>query len=109
MAAQKWKNDFISEQVNGAELYTLVGLQKALYALGHDIPMDDLYSALKGNGWIKLRLIRDRLLETKRAMPKHTPFDGVRHLIKYPLLVDRCEDLPEWKKRSGSSAQEVEE
>ena len=54
MSAQKWKNDFIAEQVNGAELYTLVGLQKALYALGHDIPMDDLYSALKGNGWIKL-------------------------------------------------------
>jgi hypothetical protein len=103
VAAEKWKNDFISEQVFGAELYTVIGLQKALFALGHDVPLDNLYAALKGTGWIKLRLIRDRLLETKRAMPKHTPFDGVRHLIKYPLLVDREADLPEWKKYSGSS------
>lgn len=92
-----WKNKLIADQVFGNELYTLVGLQKALYSLGHNVPLDDLYSALKGTGWIKLRLIRDRLLETKRSMPKRTPFDGIRHLIKYPLLVDRDADLPEWR------------
>jgi predicted transcriptional regulator len=108
MTAQKWKNSLIADQVFGVELYTVIGLQKSLFALGHNIPIDDLYSALKGNGWIKLRLIRDRLLETKRQMPKHTPFDGVRHLIKYPLLVDRDADLPEWKKYNGSSCIEKE-
>ena len=100
----EWKNDFIEGRVNGGELYTVIGLQKSLYSLGYSIPIGDLYSALKGNGWIKLRLIRDRLLDTKRAMPKRTPFDGVRNLVKWPLLVGRNEDLPEWKKYSGSNA-----
>jgi hypothetical protein len=97
-----WKTELVAKQVNGAELYTIIGLQKALYALGHSVTLCDLYAALKGSGWIKLRLIRDRLLDTKREIPKHTPFDGVRHLIKWPLLVDRNADLPEWKRYSGT-------
>lgn len=98
-----WKLDYIAGQVNGAELYTVIGLQKALFSLGHAVPVEDLYAALKGSGWIKLRLIRDRLLDAKRDMPKHTPFDGIRQIIKWPLLVDRNEDLPEWKKFNGSN------
>lgn len=98
-----WKLDYISKQVNAMELYTVIGLQKALFSLGHPIPVDDLYAALKGSGWIKLRLIRDRLLDSKREIPKHTPFDGIRQIIKWPLLVDRNEDLPEWKKLNGSN------
>jgi len=100
---QDWKRDYVASKVYKDELYTLIGLQKSLYALGHSVALDDLYCALKGSGWVKLRLIRDRLLETKRMLPKHSPFDGIRHLIKWPLLVDREEDLPEWKKFSGSS------
>lgn len=79
------------------ELYSLCSLQKALFSLGYAIPKDDLYFALKATGWIKLRLIRDRLLEAKKKMPKQYPFDGVRNLIKWPLQVDRNEDLPEMK------------
>lgn len=80
--------------IDHQKLYTVVELQKVLFGMGHAIKIDDLYLALKATGWIKLRLIRDRLLEMKRSMPKHTPFDGVRHMIKYPLLVDRNDDLP---------------
>jgi hypothetical protein len=89
----------IAAGLYGRELYTVEGLQRALYSFGVEVTLDDLYAALKSTGWIKLRLIRDRLLETKRAMPKRTPFDGVRHLVKYPLLVNRNDDLPEFVER----------
>jgi hypothetical protein len=97
------KQKFVHDQVYGGELYTVIGLQKALFILGHPVSMEDLYIALKGTGWIKLRLIRDKLLDMKRDMPKKTPFDAIRHMIKFPLLVERNEDLPEWKKYSGSN------
>lgn len=97
------KNKYLESQVISTELYTIIGLQKMLFSLGHPVPLDDLYSALKGTGWIKLRLIRDRLLDLKRDMPKRCPYDGVRNMIKWPLLVDRKEDLPEWKKYSASN------
>ncbi len=84
----------IRDMVNHQKLYTVVELQKVLFGMGHSIQAQDLYDALKATGWIKLRLIRDRLIEMKRTMPKHTPFDGIRHMIKFPLLVDRDEDLP---------------
>jgi hypothetical protein len=92
----------VSDGLFGRELYTVEGLQRTLHSFGADVSIDDLYAALKATGWIKLRLIRDRLLETKRAMPKRTPFDGVRHLVKYPLLVNRNDDLPEFEGRVES-------
>lgn len=87
-------NEQIKDFVDHKKLYTVVELQKVLFGMGHAISIDDLYAALKATGWIKLRLIRDRLLDMKRELPKHTPFDGVRHMIKFPLLVDRNADLP---------------
>jgi hypothetical protein len=82
------------------ELYTVEGLQRCLFELGYSVPMDDLYTALKAAGWIKLRLIRDRLLETKRGIPKRDPYAGLRHLVKWPLGVSRHADLPGWDGRA---------
>jgi hypothetical protein len=99
MTAQEMKSlryRTIEKRVVQVNLYTLEELQKALFALGHPVPKDDLYIALKATGWIKLRLIRDRLLETKRDFPKREPFSAMRHIIKWPLLVKRHEDLPEY-------------
>lgn len=80
-------------------LYDFNELHKALYSLGYSIDRDDLYAAMKGTGWIKLRLIRDRLLELKRSIPKSSPKDvkSMRDRIRWTLLVPRNEDLPEWK------------
>ena len=86
------------------ELYSVEGLQRALYELGHAVPAEDLYAALKAAGWIKLRLIRDRLLESKRTIPKREPYSGLRHLLKWPLQVHRNEDLPGWKERDRCTA-----
>jgi hypothetical protein len=80
-------------------LYTVEGLARTLYEMGYGIDLDDLYTALKAAGWIKLRLIRDRLLEVKRDIPKRDPYSGLRQLVKSPLLVSRDDDLPEWKWR----------
>jgi hypothetical protein len=89
----------IKEHYESKELYTVSILHKALISFGYEIKKDDLYQALKITGWVKLRLIRDRLLSIKRQFPKHYPFDGLRHLIRYPLLVKRNEDLPEYKEQ----------
>ena len=92
------KYKILCERVRTHKLYTVEGLQRALFALGCSISYDDLYIALKSSGWIKLRLIRDRLLETKRKLPKtNPPFGAMRQLVKWPLQVDRNEDLPEWE------------
>jgi hypothetical protein len=99
MTGPERREAVIEDGLFGRELYTVEGLQRALYSFGAEVSIDDLYAALKATGWIKLRLIRDRLIETKRAMPKRTPFDGVRHLVKYPLLVNRNDDLPEFERR----------
>jgi len=90
------KYEILSNMVMSKELYSIAGLQRVLYSLGHEISCDDLYVALKSSGWIKLRLIRDRLLETKRNIPKGNPFGGLRQIAKWPLLVDRNADLPEY-------------
>lgn len=82
----------LKDHLDNGKLYSIVELQKYLYAKGYSIPLDDLYESLKATGWIKLFLIRERLLELKKQLPKHTPFDGIRHLIRWPLLVDRFED-----------------
>lgn len=87
------KHAYFEKCVDTTKLYTVVELQKVLFSLGHSIQIEDLYIALKATGWIKLRIIRDRLLDLKRDMPKKYPFDGVRRLIKAPLLVDRHEDI----------------
>ncbi|MCK5020709.1 MAG: hypothetical protein KAS32_27055 [Candidatus Peribacteraceae bacterium] len=97
MTPAERRDAVIDDGLFGRELYTVGGLQRALYSFGVGVSTDDLYAALKATGWIKLRLIRDRLIETKRAMPKRTPFDGVRHLVKWPLLVNRNDDLPGWE------------
>ncbi len=89
----------VADGLFGRELYTVEGLQRALYSFGAEVLLDDLYAALKASGWIKLRLIRDRLLETKRKMPKQSPYDGLRHVVKWPLLVKRDADLPEFEQR----------
>lgn len=81
-----------SDHLNNGKLYSVVELQKALFSKGHSISLDDLYSVLKETGWIKLFLIRERLLQLKKELPKHTPFDGIRNLIKYPLQVPRDQD-----------------
>lgn len=80
----------------GDKLYTVSGLQKLLYSMGHSVPLDDLYWSLKYSGWIKLRLIRDRILDAKRKIPKCEPYSATRQLVKWPLLVGRDEDLPGW-------------
>lgn len=79
-------------------LYDFYELHKALFSLGYSIDKDDLYAAMKGTGWIKLRLIRDRLLEVKRSIPKSSPkpIRDMRDKIKWPLLVPRNQDLPGW-------------
>ena len=81
-------------------LYDFVELHKALYSLGYSINKEDLYAAMKGTGWIKLRLIRDRLLELKRSIPKSSPREikAIRDIIKWPLLVPRNADLPNFEK-----------
>jgi len=91
------KRQYIEKGVDNGELYTLDGLQKALFSLGYSVNKEDLYLALKATGWIKLRLIRDRLLQLKRKFPKNDPYAPMRHMIKWPLLVHRHEDLPEFK------------
>ena len=94
---QAEKYQILSNMVMSHELYSVSGLQRALYSLGHEISLDDLYVALKSSGWVKLRLIRDRLLQTKREIPKGNPFGALRQIAKWPLLVDRRADLPEWR------------
>ena len=75
------------------ELYSVEELQKVLFSLGYEVPRNTLYLAMKWTGWLKLRLVRERLLEVKREIPKRYPFDGLRQLVKWPLLADREEDL----------------
>ena len=89
--------EIILEHVRGQPLYEVVSLQKALFQLGYSIPRNILYDAMKTTGWIKLFLIRERLLMLKKSIPKEFPFTGIRQLVKWPLLVDRAEDLPIWK------------
>ena len=96
MTPAEHRSILIEEGLLTRRLYTMEELQRALYALGHSVPKEDLYAALKATGWIKLRLIRDRLLETKRLLPKHNAFGGLRQIVKWPLLVKRQEDLPGW-------------
>jgi hypothetical protein len=74
------------------KLYSVIELQKFLYSKGYSIPLDDLYEAMKETGWIKLFLIRERLLDLKKKIPKGEPFDSLRHIVKWPLLVDRFDD-----------------
>ena len=95
------KYDILMDRLHGSRLYRVDELQKALFILGCCVSYDDLYVALKATGWIKLRLIRDRLLEEKRNIPKREPYSGVRHLVKWPLQVDRNADLPEWEPAPG--------
>ena len=87
------KYTYYESRIDNTKLYTVGELQKVLFEMGYSIPIDDLYLALKTTGWVKLRLIRDKLLDLKKDMPKKWPFDSVRHIIKSPLLVDRHGDL----------------
>jgi hypothetical protein len=74
------------------KLYSVIELQKLLFSRGYSVPLEDLYDAMKETGWIKLFLIRERLLDLKKQIPKGEAFDSLRHIIKWPLLVDRNKD-----------------
>lgn len=93
------RKELMERCIHERPLYSVYELSRALYALGHDVPVNDLYLALKATGWVKLRLIRDRLVLAKRKIPKAEPFGAIRQIIKWPLLVKRNEDLPEWRDR----------
>lgn len=91
----KWKQKVLhKEALYNSSLYTVESLYRVLHALGHTVPKDVLYLALKVTGFIKLILIRNRLIETKKSLPKQPPFDRLRQLVKWPLLVSREENLP---------------